>query len=113
MQPVPTPRPPLSLSPTEELAALSAFIAALPHNVLPLSVNPDESLDPQLVLDFDPRGETAREELDRVVEQVWARFPVMLFAKACFLSLFLFQRRALTASVDSFTRPIHAKYGIC
>lgn len=82
LQPVPASRPPLALSPAEELAALSAFIAALPHNVLPPSVDPHAPLDPQLVLDFDPRSESAREELDRLVEQVWSRFPVMLFTKA-------------------------------
>ncbi|KAG8214062.1 hypothetical protein J3R82DRAFT_10820 [Butyriboletus roseoflavus] len=82
VQPALAPRPPLSLSPEEELAALCAFIAALPHNVLPSFVDPDVPLDPQLVLDFDPRSETAQEELHRVVEQVWARFPVILFTKA-------------------------------
>lgn len=85
LQPVPPPRLPLSLSPTEELAALSAFIAALPHNVLPPTVNPDLPLDPQLVLDFDPRSDSAREELDRVMEQVWSRFPVMLFTKVTYM----------------------------
>lgn len=82
LQPVPAPRPQLALSPTEELAALSAFIAALPHNVLPPSVDPNAPLDPQLVLDFDPRSESASDELDSLVEHVWSRFPVMLFTKA-------------------------------
>ena len=81
LQPAPSPRLPLVLSPTEELAALSAFIAALPFNVLPHSVDPSLPLDPQLVLDFDPRSESARDELDRLVEQVWSRFPVILFTK--------------------------------
>ncbi|KAH0827998.1 hypothetical protein J3R83DRAFT_3643 [Lanmaoa asiatica] len=92
LQPVPAPRPPLSLSPTEELAAVAAFIAALPHNILPSFVDPTVPLDPQLVLDFDPRSESAKEELTRVVEQVWTRFPVILFTKVRpdFLSLFVF-----------------------
>lgn len=81
LHPVAPPRPPLALTPTEELAALSAFIAALPHNVLPPSVDPTTPLDPQLVLDFDPRSESARDELDRLVDQIWTRFPVMLFTK--------------------------------
>ncbi|KIJ67772.1 hypothetical protein HYDPIDRAFT_173539 [Hydnomerulius pinastri MD-312] len=83
LQPVPVApqRPQISLTPSEELAALSAFLAALPHNVLPATVDPKEPLDPQLVLDFDPRSERAREELNRVVEEVWSRYPVMLFTK--------------------------------
>jgi len=81
LQPVPPPRLPLSLTPTEELAAVSAFIAALPYNVLPHSVDPSLPLDPQLVLDFDPRSESGRDELDQLVEQVWSRFPVILFTK--------------------------------
>ena len=82
LKPVAMPRPPLDFSPTEELAALSAFIAALPHNVLPPSVEPNTPLDPQLVLDFDPRSESAKDELTRLVDQTWSRFPVMLFTKA-------------------------------
>jgi len=78
---VPAQRPPLDLSPSEELAALSAFIAALPHNVLPTAVDPNTPLDPQLVLDFDPRSESARDEVERLVEEVWSRFPVMLYTK--------------------------------
>ncbi|KAF8557637.1 hypothetical protein OG21DRAFT_1505132 [Imleria badia] len=81
LHPVAPPRPPLALSEQEELAALSAFIAALPHNVLPPSVDPNIPLDPQLVLDFDPRSESARDELDRLIDQIWSRFPVMLYAK--------------------------------
>ncbi|KAG9316753.1 hypothetical protein JVU11DRAFT_2814 [Chiua virens] len=64
------------------LLPLAAFIAALPHNVVPSSVDPHTPLDPQLILDFDPRSESAKEELERVVEQVWSRFPVILFTKA-------------------------------
>ncbi|KAF9237577.1 hypothetical protein BU15DRAFT_88721 [Melanogaster broomeanus] len=83
LQPVPisAPRPQISLSPSEELAALSAFLAALAHNVLPRTVDPNQSLDPQLVLDFDTRSEKAKEELHRVVEEVWTRYPVILFSK--------------------------------
>ncbi|KAF8444788.1 hypothetical protein L210DRAFT_3530974 [Boletus edulis BED1] len=80
-RPVRPTRPTLALSPKEELAALSAFIAALPRNVLPPSVDPNTPLDPQLVLDFDPRSESAKDELDRLVDHIWTRFPVMLFTK--------------------------------
>ena len=92
LQPIHPSRPPLVLSQAEELAALSAFIAALPHNVLPPSVDPNTPLDPQLVLDFDPRSESARDELARLTDQIWSRFPVMLFAKARRFYLFFFSR---------------------
>ncbi|KAG6375500.1 hypothetical protein JVT61DRAFT_3059 [Boletus reticuloceps] len=97
-RPVRPTRPTLALSPTEELAALSAFIAALPRNVLPPSVDPNTPLDPQLVLDFDPRSESAKDELDRLVDHIWTRFPVMLFTKArihSFLFLVFGQLRPL------------------
>ncbi|KAL4080395.1 hypothetical protein V8B97DRAFT_1932190 [Scleroderma yunnanense] len=80
-QPVLPPSPQLTLTPSEELAALSAFLAALPHNRLPPAVNPNQPLDPQLILDFDTGGESAREELSRVVDDMWTRHPVVLFAK--------------------------------
>ncbi|KAF9227205.1 hypothetical protein BS17DRAFT_452243 [Gyrodon lividus] len=85
--PVPPPRSQIYLSPSEELAALAAFLAALPHNVLPPSVDPSQPLDPQLVLDFDTRSERAKEELHQVVEEVWTRYPVMLFTKVHILLL--------------------------
>ena len=114
LQPVPLPRVPLALSPTEELAALSAFIAALPHNVLPPTVNPDLPLDPQLVLDFDPRSDSAREELDRLVEQVWSRFPVMLFTKVTRFFVPVSRMGGhLRPAFVSCTRPIRARYGTC
>ncbi|KIK98486.1 hypothetical protein PAXRUDRAFT_823846 [Paxillus rubicundulus Ve08.2h10] len=81
LQPVPPLRPQISLSPSEELAALSAFLAALPYNVIPTTVDPNRPLDPQLVLDFDTRSETSKEELDKVIDEVWTRYPVMLFTK--------------------------------
>ncbi|KIJ18583.1 hypothetical protein PAXINDRAFT_161441 [Paxillus involutus ATCC 200175] len=81
LQPVPPTRPQISLSPSEELAALSAFLAALPQNVIPTTVDPDQPLDPQLVLDFDTRSESSKEELDRVIDEVWTRYPVILFTK--------------------------------
>ncbi|KAI8992962.1 hypothetical protein BD414DRAFT_535548 [Trametes punicea] len=75
------PRLQISLNQTQELAALSNFIASLPQNVLPSTVDPSQPIDPQLVLDFDTRGPRAEEELQTVVRDVWVRNPVMLYSK--------------------------------
>ncbi|EPQ57155.1 hypothetical protein GLOTRDRAFT_115194 [Gloeophyllum trabeum ATCC 11539] len=74
-------RPQLTLDPAQELAAVTSFIVALPQNVIPPSVDPSKPIDPELVLDFDTRGEGARAELDEVIRDVWTRFPVILFSK--------------------------------
>ncbi|KAJ7933841.1 hypothetical protein B0H13DRAFT_1952213 [Mycena leptocephala] len=64
-----------------ELAAVSSFLASLPQNVIPPSVNPTLPIDPELVLDFDTRSPHAMEEVERVVDDVWSRNPVMLYGK--------------------------------
>ncbi|KAJ7212974.1 hypothetical protein GGX14DRAFT_361058 [Mycena pura] len=69
-------RPPLVLTPAQELAALSSFLASLPQNVIPLSVDPALPLDPELVLDFDTRSPRALEEVQRLAVDVWAQNPV-------------------------------------
>lgn len=75
-------RPPLVLTPAEELAALTHFVVALPQNVLPSDVDGSKPLDPQLILDFDIRGgRKAREELQVVRNQVWEENPVVIYAK--------------------------------
>jgi len=73
--------PPLTLSPAEELAAISSFIAALPQNVLPPTVDPAQPIDPQLVLDFDTRRIGAAAEVRVMVDDVWTRNPVFLYSK--------------------------------
>ncbi|EIW81441.1 hypothetical protein CONPUDRAFT_55596 [Coniophora puteana RWD-64-598 SS2] len=73
--------PALVLTPEEELAAVSAFLAVLPSNTIPKSVDPAKPIDPQLVLDFNVRAPSARKELDQTVKETWARYPVMAFAK--------------------------------
>lgn len=70
------------LDPAQELAALTAFMAALPQNVLPTTVDPAQPLDPQLVLDFDTRSPSARDEVVEVVHDAWHRNPVVVFAKS-------------------------------
>lgn len=74
-------RPKVNLDATQELAAVAAFIAALPQNTIPRSIDPTEPIDPQLVLDFDTRSPRATEEVNQIVEEVWSRYPVMVFTK--------------------------------
>ena len=77
----PPPRPDVLLSPEQELGALTAFMAALPQNVIPSNIDPSRSIDPQLVLDFDTRSPEAKDEIDDVVIGVWMNNPVVLFTK--------------------------------
>jgi hypothetical protein len=69
------------LSPEQELGALTAFMAALPQNVIPSNIDPSRPIDPQLVLDFDTRSPEAVDEIDDVVLGVWMNNPVVLFSK--------------------------------
>ncbi|KAG6911163.1 hypothetical protein DXG01_003903 [Tephrocybe rancida] len=71
----------VTLNQAEELAAISSFLASLPQNVIPLSVNPSVAIDPQLVLDFDTRSARAAEEVQHMVVDVWQRNPVFLYSK--------------------------------
>lgn len=82
-------RPQVQLNASQELAAISSFIASLPHNVIPGTVDPSKPIDPQLVLDFDTRTAHAAEEVETVVKDVWAQHPVMLYSKVSALSLFV------------------------
>jgi hypothetical protein len=79
--PGPPPRPDVLLSPEQELGALTAFMAALPQNVIPSNIDPLRPIDPQLVLDFDTRSPEAVDEIDDVVLGVWMNNPVVLFTK--------------------------------
>ncbi|KAJ7760979.1 hypothetical protein B0H16DRAFT_1369285 [Mycena metata] len=71
----------ITLTPAQELAAVSSFLASLPQNVIPSAVDPSRPINPELVLDFDTRSPHAMEEVARVVEDVWARNPVLLYGK--------------------------------
>jgi hypothetical protein len=73
------------LDSAQELAAVSSFLASLPQNVIPPSVDPSLPIDPQLVLDFDTRGPRAAEEVRAMIEDVWLRNPVILYSKVYFL----------------------------
>jgi glutaredoxin-related protein len=65
----------------QELAAVTSFLASLPQNVIPHTVDPSKPIDPQLVLDFDTRGFRAKEEVEAMVDDVWFRNPVFLYSK--------------------------------
>ncbi|KAF7376600.1 Glutaredoxin domain-containing protein [Mycena sanguinolenta] len=71
----------ITLNLEQELAAVSSFLASLPQNVIPLSVDPSLPIDPELVLDFDTRSPRALAEVEQVVEDVWSRNPVLLYGK--------------------------------
>lgn len=73
--------PALKLTPEQELAAICSFIASLPQNVIPPTVDPSEPIDPQLILDFDTRSSRAAEEVQVMVEDVWTRNPVFVYSK--------------------------------
>lgn len=74
-------RPQVQLNESQELAAVSSFLASLPQNVIPSSVDPNVPIDPQLVLDFDTRSPRAADGVEEIVEDVWMRNPVVLFSK--------------------------------
>lgn len=90
-------RPQITLSPEEELAALSSFIISLPdQNILPPSVDPSQPTDPQLILDFDTRADGAEAELKRLVAATWENYPVVMYTKPSAAT------RALHTLIDSF-----------
>lgn len=76
-----TNRAQIQLDPAQELAAVTSFLASLPQNVIPSSIDPSRSIDPQLVLDFDTRSSRAAEEVNAMVEDAWSRNPVVLYSK--------------------------------
>ncbi|KIP06967.1 hypothetical protein PHLGIDRAFT_90155 [Phlebiopsis gigantea 11061_1 CR5-6] len=73
--------PPLQLTPEQELAAVTSFLASLPQNVIPSNVDPSLPIDPQLVLDFDTRSSQAMTEVAQLEHDAWVRYPVVLYSK--------------------------------
>ncbi|KAG6869098.1 hypothetical protein C0993_001663 [Termitomyces sp. T159_Od127] len=71
----------VALDQHQELAAISSFLTSLSRNIIPLSVDPSVTIDPQLVLDFDTRSARAAEEVQHMVKDVWERNPVLLYSK--------------------------------
>ena len=72
---------PIQLTPEQELAAVTTFLASLPQNVIPSNVDPSKPIDPQLVLDFDTRSPQAADEIAQLEHDAWVRYPVVLFSK--------------------------------
>jgi len=90
-------RPEITLTPEQELAALSSFIISLPdQNILPSSVDPSQPIDPQLILDFDTRTDGAEAELKRLVTATWENNPVVMYTKPSAVT------RELRSLLDSF-----------
>lgn len=69
--------------PAYELGALVGFLAALASNSLPDTVNPHAFIDPELVLGFDTRAgdDKVQEEVETIVQDTWARNPVVIFSE--------------------------------
>ena len=74
---------PVQLTPAQELAAVTDFLASLPQNVIPKSVDPSKPIDPQLVLDFDTHTPQAEEMIKEIEHDAWTRYPVVLYSKVC------------------------------
>jgi glutaredoxin len=74
-------RPQIELTAEQELAAVSSFLSALSSNSIPLPVDPQRPIDPELVLEFDTRSSRASEEVEAMVQEVWTRNPVFLYSK--------------------------------
>jgi hypothetical protein len=90
-------RPQITLTPEQELAALSSFIISLPdQNILPPSVDPSQPIDPQLIIDFDTRADGAEAELKRLVTATWENYPVVMYTKPSAVT------RELRTLIDSF-----------
>jgi glutaredoxin len=90
-------RPQITLTPEQELAALSSFIISLPdQNILPPSVDPSQPIDPQLIIDFDTRADGAEAELKRLVAATWENYPVVMYTKPSAVT------RELRALIDAF-----------
>ena len=71
----------IKLDKAQELAAISSFLASLPQNHIPSSVDPSVPIDPQLVLDFDTHSPRAADEVQAMVDDVWLQNPVFLYSK--------------------------------
>lgn len=95
------------LNQAQELAAVSSFIASLPHNVIPSYVNPELPIDPQLILDFDTRGPRAEQEVQAMVADVWTRNPVFLYSKVSYQQLLVIKH--IDDELFRCTRPLREK----
>jgi hypothetical protein len=71
----------LQLTPEQELAVVTSFLASLAENIIPSSVDPSRPIDPEVVLDFNTRSPHAVQELEQLVADSWVHYPVVLYSK--------------------------------
>ncbi|EJD47009.1 hypothetical protein AURDEDRAFT_29744, partial [Auricularia subglabra TFB-10046 SS5] len=64
-----------------ELGALIGFMASFASNALPLHIDPQQPLDPQLVLGFEPRDAGAEVEVRELVSEAWRINPVVVLSE--------------------------------
>ena len=95
--------PPLQLTPEQELAAVTSFLASLPQNVIPSNVDPSLPIDPQLVLDFDTRSSQAIAEVAQLEHDAWVRYPVVLYSKVRLMYKTLLAAANVYVHTDAFT----------
>ncbi|CAE7202937.1 unnamed protein product [Rhizoctonia solani] len=73
---------PLHLTPAMELGALVAFITdRAAENALPSTIDPQQQIPADVMLDFDTRSDFAQLEVDDLVQDTWMRNPVVIFSK--------------------------------
>ncbi|KAH7108356.1 hypothetical protein BKA62DRAFT_746820 [Auriculariales sp. MPI-PUGE-AT-0066] len=85
VRPVATPASAWSFAqhPDAELGALVGFLAALASNSLPLTIDPSQHIDPELVLGFNTHtgDEKVQAEVENIVDDTWMRNPVVIFSE--------------------------------
>lgn len=72
--------PMIDLSPEDEYAALIGFITSSTANSLP-PVDPTETLDPSIILDFDPTSPNAKQDLQFLHDEINSLYPIVLFGQ--------------------------------
>ncbi|CAE6483650.1 unnamed protein product [Rhizoctonia solani] len=73
---------PLNLTPAMELGALVAFLTdRAAENALPLTIDPQQQIPADVMLDFDTRSDFAQLEVDDLVQDTWMRNPVVILSK--------------------------------
>ena len=108
LKPFPTEhRKQVHLDADQELAAISSFLASLPHNIIPSYVDSSLPIDPQLVMDFDTRGPRAEQEVQAMVADVWTRNPVFLYSKVSYQQLLVIKH--IDDELFRCTRPLREK----
>lgn len=103
-----TNQPQLRLDTTQELAAVSSFLASLPQNVIPSFVDPSLPIDPQLVVDFDPQSPRVADEIQDMIDDVWTRHPVFLYSKVSSF-IFGFSSSLTKSHLCSYTHPFRGR----